>query len=209
MVGGCAPVAVCEQQRPRRVQLPRRGGRRPAGVRAQAERRRPRAAVDPASLAAAVGVITETNAEKAIEELKAYEADVATALRDGRWTVLPASGAAPWGTLRRRTARQLAGRQAAAELGLRAGRLRAGPLACLLASRRLPACLPASHPALQASPPCRRPGAGRHGGGGGGRQGARRHARHAAAVQHPAHRPGGLRAGPAPSGCRLGARAAL
>ncbi len=28
-----------------------------------------------------MGVITETNAEKAIEELKAYEADVATALR--------------------------------------------------------------------------------------------------------------------------------
>lgn len=37
-------------------------------------------------------MITETNAEKAIEELKAYEADVATALRDGRWTVLPAAG---------------------------------------------------------------------------------------------------------------------
>jgi hypothetical protein len=42
--------------------------------------------------AATVGVVTETNAEKAIEELKAYEADVATVLRDGRWTVLPASG---------------------------------------------------------------------------------------------------------------------
>ncbi|KAK9918863.1 hypothetical protein WJX75_007624 [Coccomyxa subellipsoidea] len=39
---------------------------------------------------ATVGVITETNAEKAIEELKAYEADVATALRDGRLTVIPA-----------------------------------------------------------------------------------------------------------------------
>ena len=37
--------------------------------------------------AATVGVITENNAEKAIEELKAYEADVATALRE-------ASGAA-------------------------------------------------------------------------------------------------------------------
>ena len=36
--------------------------------------------------------MTETNAEKAIEELKAYEADVATVLRDGRWTVLPAGG---------------------------------------------------------------------------------------------------------------------
>ena len=39
-----------------------------------------------------MGVVTETNAEKAIEELKAYEADVATVLRDGRWTVLPAGG---------------------------------------------------------------------------------------------------------------------
>ena len=47
--------------------------------------------------AATVGVITETNAEKAIEELKAYEADVATALRDGRWTVLPATGEARCG----------------------------------------------------------------------------------------------------------------
>ena len=46
----------------------------------------------PAPPAATVGVITETNAEKAIEELKAYEADVATALRGGRWTVLPAAG---------------------------------------------------------------------------------------------------------------------
>ncbi|PSC71819.1 calcium-transporting ATPase endoplasmic reticulum-type [Micractinium conductrix] len=44
---------------------------------------------------ATVGVITETNAEKAIEELKAYEADVATALRDGRWTVLPATELVP------------------------------------------------------------------------------------------------------------------
>jgi len=42
--------------------------------------------------AATVGVITETNAEKAIEELKACEADVATALRDGRWAGLPAAG---------------------------------------------------------------------------------------------------------------------
>ena len=40
---------------------------------------------------ATVGVVTETNAEKAIEELKAYEADVATVLRDGRWNVLPAA----------------------------------------------------------------------------------------------------------------------
>ncbi len=42
--------------------------------------------------AATVGVVTETNAEKAIEELKAYEADVATVLRDGRWAVVPATG---------------------------------------------------------------------------------------------------------------------
>ncbi len=42
-----------------------------------------------------MGVVTETNAEAAIEELKAYEADVATALRDGRWTVLPASDLVP------------------------------------------------------------------------------------------------------------------
>ncbi|KAJ8449617.1 hypothetical protein Cgig2_005639 [Carnegiea gigantea] len=33
---------------------------------------------------AAVGVITETNAEKAIEELRAYQADVATVLRNGK-----------------------------------------------------------------------------------------------------------------------------
>ena len=37
--------------------------------------------------AASVGVITETNAEKAIEELKAYEAQVATVLRNGRLQV--------------------------------------------------------------------------------------------------------------------------
>lgn len=39
---------------------------------------------------ATVGVLTETNADRAIEELKAYEADVATVLREGRWTVTPA-----------------------------------------------------------------------------------------------------------------------
>ena len=39
---------------------------------------------------ATVGVVTETNAESAIEELKAYEADVATVLRNSRWVVLPA-----------------------------------------------------------------------------------------------------------------------
>lgn len=44
---------------------------------------------------ATVGVVTETNAEKAIEELKAYEADVATVLRQGRWTVCPASHLVP------------------------------------------------------------------------------------------------------------------
>eukprot|EP00884_Botryococcus_braunii_P019514 jgi/Botrbrau1/6246/Bobra.0129s0001.2 len=44
---------------------------------------------------ATVGVITETNAEKAIEELKAYEADAATVLRNGRLSVLPASELVP------------------------------------------------------------------------------------------------------------------
>jgi Ca2+ transporting ATPase len=39
---------------------------------------------------ATVGVVTETNAESAIEELKAYEADVAMVLRDSRWIVIPA-----------------------------------------------------------------------------------------------------------------------
>lgn len=39
---------------------------------------------------ATVGVVTETNAESAIEELKAYEADVAMVLRDSRWMVIPA-----------------------------------------------------------------------------------------------------------------------
>jgi len=37
---------------------------------------------------AAVGVITETNAEKALEELRAYQADIATVLRNGS-TLLP------------------------------------------------------------------------------------------------------------------------
>lgn len=44
---------------------------------------------------AAVGVITETNAEKAIEELKAYQADVATVLRNGRLSILPAKELVP------------------------------------------------------------------------------------------------------------------
>ena len=47
---------------------------------------------------AAVGVITETNAGKAIEELKAYAADVATVVRSGEWAhVKPhPSTAPPW-----------------------------------------------------------------------------------------------------------------
>ncbi|XP_078441921.1 endoplasmic reticulum-type calcium-transporting ATPase 3 isoform X1 [Wolffia australiana] len=44
---------------------------------------------------AAVGVITETNAEKAIEELRAYQADVATVLRNGCFSILPATGLVP------------------------------------------------------------------------------------------------------------------
>lgn len=40
---------------------------------------------------AAVGVITETNAEKAIEELRAYQADVATVLRNGCFSIVPAT----------------------------------------------------------------------------------------------------------------------
>lgn len=139
-------------------------------------------------LAAAVGVITETNAEKAIEELKAYEADVATALRDGRWTVLPASGAA----LRRR---------ARAREGAFPGVLRPavpGTPGCawlLSALPRVPAV-----PRRPSRPS--RAGARRYGGGGGGRQGARRHARHPTAVQHSAHRPGELMG----AGVRVGAR---
>lgn len=39
---------------------------------------------------ATVGVVTETNAEAAIEELKAFEAEHATVLRNGRWVVSPA-----------------------------------------------------------------------------------------------------------------------
>ena len=46
-------------------------------------------------LNAVVGVVTETNAEKAIEELKAYEADVATCLRNGRLVILPATDLVP------------------------------------------------------------------------------------------------------------------
>ncbi|KAK9843380.1 hypothetical protein WJX84_006066, partial [Apatococcus fuscideae] len=44
---------------------------------------------------ATVGVVTETNAEKAIEELKAYEADVATVLRESRLTIVSASDLVP------------------------------------------------------------------------------------------------------------------
>ena len=44
---------------------------------------------------ATVGVMTETNAERAIEELKSYQADVATVLRDGRLKVAPATELVP------------------------------------------------------------------------------------------------------------------
>ncbi|GER31105.1 calcium-transporting ATPase 3 family protein [Striga asiatica] len=44
---------------------------------------------------AAVGVITETNAEKALEELRAYQADVATVLRNGSFSILPATDLVP------------------------------------------------------------------------------------------------------------------
>ncbi|KOM42214.1 hypothetical protein LR48_Vigan04g241200 [Vigna angularis] len=44
---------------------------------------------------AAVGVITESNAEKALEELRAYQADVATVLRNGCFSILPASELVP------------------------------------------------------------------------------------------------------------------
>ncbi len=42
-----------------------------------------------------MGVITETKAEKAIESLKAYEADAATVLRHGHLTLLPAAELVP------------------------------------------------------------------------------------------------------------------
>ncbi|RID48747.1 hypothetical protein BRARA_I05236 [Brassica rapa] len=44
---------------------------------------------------AAVGVITETNAEKALEELRAYQANIATVLRNGCFSILPASELVP------------------------------------------------------------------------------------------------------------------
>ncbi|KAL8487705.1 hypothetical protein ACS0TY_023694 [Phlomoides rotata] len=44
---------------------------------------------------AAVGVITETNAEKALEELRAYQADVATVLRNGCFSIVPATDLVP------------------------------------------------------------------------------------------------------------------
>eukprot|EP00899_Mesostigma_viride_P003506 jgi/Mesvir1/13156/Mv06124-RA.2 len=44
---------------------------------------------------ATVGVITESNAEKAIEELKAYEADNAVVLRNGRLSIVPAAELVP------------------------------------------------------------------------------------------------------------------
>ena len=40
-------------------------------------------------------MVTETNAEKAIEDLKAYQADLATVLRDGRLRVVKASELVP------------------------------------------------------------------------------------------------------------------
>ena len=46
-------------------------------------------------MTATVGVVTETNAERAIQELKAYEADVATVLRNGRLAILPAQELVP------------------------------------------------------------------------------------------------------------------
>ncbi|XP_047324737.1 calcium-transporting ATPase 3, endoplasmic reticulum-type [Impatiens glandulifera] len=44
---------------------------------------------------AAVGVITETNAEKALEELRAYQADIATVQRNGCFSILPATDLVP------------------------------------------------------------------------------------------------------------------
>ncbi|WCJ35569.1 Sarcoplasmic/endoplasmic reticulum calcium ATPase 1 [Euphorbia peplus] len=44
---------------------------------------------------AAVGVITETNAEKALEDLRAYQADNATVLRNGCFSILPATELVP------------------------------------------------------------------------------------------------------------------
>lgn len=44
---------------------------------------------------AAVGVITETNAEKSLEELRAYQADTATVLRNGCFSILPATDLVP------------------------------------------------------------------------------------------------------------------
>lgn len=45
---------------------------------------------------ATVGVVTERNAENAIEELKAYEADQATVVRNyGRLIVVPSSELVP------------------------------------------------------------------------------------------------------------------
>ncbi|KAF4352230.1 calcium-transporting ATPase 3, endoplasmic reticulum-type [Cannabis sativa] len=44
---------------------------------------------------ATVGVITETNAEKALVELRAYQADVATVLRNGCFSIIPATELVP------------------------------------------------------------------------------------------------------------------
>ena len=40
-------------------------------------------------------MITETNAERAIDELKAYEAESATVLREGRLSLVPAADLVP------------------------------------------------------------------------------------------------------------------
>ncbi|GAV56597.1 E1-E2_ATPase domain-containing protein/Cation_ATPase_C domain-containing protein/Cation_ATPase_N domain-containing protein/Hydrolase domain-containing protein, partial [Cephalotus follicularis] len=44
---------------------------------------------------AAVGIITETNAEKALKELRAYQADIATVLRNGCFSILKATELVP------------------------------------------------------------------------------------------------------------------
>ncbi|XP_038886243.1 calcium-transporting ATPase 3, endoplasmic reticulum-type isoform X1 [Benincasa hispida] len=44
---------------------------------------------------AAVGVITETNAEKALVELRAYQAEIATVMRNGCFSILPATELVP------------------------------------------------------------------------------------------------------------------
>lgn len=147
-----------------------------------------------------MGVITETNAEKAIEELKAYEADVATALRDGRWTVLPAAGA-----YCRQLVRFSAHSAACVRIYLVCGCWKweavNSPAHSLPLHAHSADLVPAdlmevgwaagisalafadsNNPSI-----CRRAGAGRPDRSGGGRQGARRRAGDAAAEHHAAH----------------------